>query len=224
MNRLPSIGLKLTTALAVSAIFAVPALAVPVVWAVNQQITAVPDGPNQMFDLDVDQDGTTDFTFRSIIGIVDQPDFASFADVKPPFAAINGLVIDSFTGDGFPTASRLQLGTVVSPASLFSGNNDLANLSSQFFPDPPTGNFQGQSGYVGFQFQNFGGIHYGFAQITVNDLFAAQDPLAVTIGAVGYESIAGLPVVVGVPEPATAVLTGLSAAGMLAVSRRRAVV
>lgn len=190
---------------------------------VNHEITATPDGSNQMYDLDVDQDGTIDFTFRSLIGLPEDPTFASFADIKPPFGTINGVVIDSSTGDGFPTTSRLQLGAIISSSSLFSGNNDLGNLSSQFFPDPPTGNFQNQSGYVGFQFESLGKTFYGFAQVTVHDLQANPNPLAVLIGTVSYESVAGRAAVVSaVPEPSSVVLAVLGLAGAgLAVSKRR---
>ena len=180
---------------------------------VNHQITAVPDGPNQFFDLDVDQNGTTDFTFRAIIGLPDEPSFASFADIQPQFGTLNGVVIDAFTGDGFPTVSRLQVGDVVSAAGLYSGNNDLGNLSSQFFPDAPTGNFQNMAGYIGFQFENLGNTFYGFAQISVNDLLGPQDPLAVFIGTVSYEDTAGKSITVSaVPEPATAILLALGSA------------
>jgi hypothetical protein len=181
---------------------ATPASAVLITQTVDHQVTSTPDGANQIFDLDIDQNGTTDLTFRSIIGDTTDPTFASFADIVPPFGTINGEVIDSFTGDGFPTVSLLHLGDVVSSASLFSGNNDDGNLSSQIFPDGPTGNYQNQSGYVGIQFSAADGTHYGFAHITVNDLLAPQDPLAVFISTVSYESVAGQPVTVSnVPEP-----------------------
>ncbi|QDT73282.1 PEP-CTERM sorting domain-containing protein [Lacipirellula limnantheis] len=222
MIRYKSVFLWLPLCVAACVMSAAPAAAVLITRTLNQQITAVPDGPNQMYDLDVDQDGTTDFTFRSLIGVTDDPTFASFADIKPPFATINGVVIDSLTGDGFPTASRLLPGAVVSSASLFSGNNDLGNLSSQFFPDPPTGNFQNQTGFVGFQFQRLGSTHYGFAQVTVNDLIATQDPLAVTIVAVSYESVAGqATTVTAVPEPASLALAGMGLAALAARTRRR---
>ena len=186
-----------------------PATAVLITQTVNHQITSSPDGPNQIYDLDIDRNGTTDLTFRSIIGDTSDPTFASFADVLPPFGTINGVVIDSFTGDGFPTVSLLHAGGVVSSASLFSGNNDDGNLSSQIFPDGPTGNFQDQSGYVGFQFAAPDGTHYGFLQISVNDLLAPTDPLAVFISTVSYESVAGQSATISsVPEPASIALVG----------------
>jgi hypothetical protein len=199
--------------IALCAALATPASAVLITQTVDHQITSSPDGPNQTFDLDIDQNGTTDLTFRSIIGDTSDPTFASFADVLPPFATINGVVIDSFTGDGFPTVSLLHTGDVVSPASLFSGNNDDGNLSSQIFPDGPTGNFQNQSGYVGFQFAANDGTHYGFLQISVNDLLATTDPLAIFISTVSYESVAGQAAIVSaVPEPASVVLLGTALA------------
>lgn len=222
MHRSRYVPIALVLLTAVGALSTAPASAMLITRNVNHQVTATPDGPNQTYDLDVDLDGGTDFTFRSLIGLPEDPAFASFADIVPPFGTVNGVVIDSFTGDGFPTTSRLQPGAVVSSASLFSGNNDLGNLSSQFFPDPPTGNFQNQSGFVGFQFEGPGGTHYGFVQVTVNDLLASQNPLAVTLGTVSYESVAGQPAIVtAVPEPATTALAALALAALVTRTRRR---
>lgn len=198
-----------------------------IVRMVNQLVTAIPDGPNQMFDLDIDQNGTTDLTFRSIIGLPEDPTFASFADIVPPFATINGVVIDSATGDGFPTISRLGLGDTISSARLFSGNNDFGNLSSQFSPDAATGNFQNQTGYIGLRFERMGETYYGFAQITVNDLQASQDPLAILISKVGFETVAGMGATI-VPEPgalsllATAFAIGLATFACRRLKSRRA--
>jgi hypothetical protein len=75
---------------------------------------------------------------------------------------------------------------------------------------------------VGFQFQSLGDTYYGFAQVTVNDLLVPQDPLAVTIGVVGYESVSGQPAIVtAVPEPTMLALTGLGLAAMVSRARRR---
>ncbi len=212
--------------MAVSAVLTPSAFAVLVTRSVNQTLTAIPDGPNNFFDLDVDLDGTTDFTFTTIIGIPDMPSFASFAVVEAPFGTTNGAVIDAFTGDGFPTVSRLGLGDSVSSSDLFfSASFDQGNLFFVTLFDPPSGNFDNQEGFIGLRFEKNSEIFFGFAQVKVNDLFAAQDPLAVTIGVVGFESVAGVPVeiaVVPVPEPSSAASLGVGMAvmGLLTLRRR----
>jgi hypothetical protein len=178
---------------------------------VNHTLTAIPDGPNNFFDLDVDLNGTTDFTFTTIIALPQDPSFAAFAVVEAPFGTINGAVIDAFTGDGFPAVSRLSSGDSVSSADqFFNASFDQGNLFFVTAFDPPSGNFDDATGFIGLRFAGSSGeTFFGFAQVTVNDLFAAQDPLAVTIGLVGYESVAGAPAQIpDVPEPTSALLLG----------------
>ena len=225
-DRLAPLARYALTALAVVAAPAVaPAVAraAVVTRTVNARLTATPDGPNNTYALDVDADGVPDFTFTTIIGIPEDPGFASFAQITPPFATVNGAVVDAATNDGFPTVSRLAAGTVVGPASVYSGNNDNGNLRSAFNDEPPTGNFAATSGYVGFRFASGAATRYGFAYVSVRDLFATTDPLAVTIGQVGYESTPNtavtLPPAGGVPEPTAA--AGVAAAGLLLGRRRR---
>lgn len=214
-TRLTAAGLAVAALLLTTA---APADAALITRLVNQKLTAIPDGPNQMFDLDVDLDGTTDFTFTTIIGIPDEPTFASFAVIDFPFGTNNGVVVDAFTGDGFPTVSRLGFGDTVSAADRFSGPNDQGNLFFVTIFDPPSGNFQNRTGFVGLRFESGGQTFYGFAQVTVNDLLAPTDPLAVTIGVVGYESVAGAPAAIA-PEPASAALAGVGLA-VLGIRRR----
>ena len=96
---------------------------------INKTLTATPDGPNNIYNLDVNADGTTDFTFTTIIGIPSDPTFASFAVVNAPFGTQNGAVVDAFTGDGFPTVSRLKTGDIVSCNNLlFDASFDQGNL------------------------------------------------------------------------------------------------
>ena len=104
------------------------------------------------FDLDVDQNGTVDFTFTS--AFVPDPFFTvGFATIDVPFATSNGTVIESATLDGFPTSRRLSAGDTVSSDDVFSfGSFDQSNLVFSTPFDPLTGNFDGMTGFVGLRF------------------------------------------------------------------------
>jgi hypothetical protein len=169
----------------------------------------------EMFDLDVNLDGATDFRFTA--AFVPDPDFSvGFVVVDFPFASGNGVVVDSATGNGFPTASRLQVGNTVSAAQTFSGPNDQGNL---FFFTPfdlPSGDFEGQTGFLGLRFDVAGGTLYGFAEVTVNSLNAPDNPLGLTIGTVGFSDTPGQPAQIAVvSEPGSLALVGIGVLGLL---------
>ncbi len=189
---------------------------------VNAMLTATPDGPNNDYALDVNQDGVSDFTFQTIIADPADPGLAAFAQILIPFGTINGEASDSAVGSGFAIVSKLAPGGIVGPASTFSGINDNGGLFLIDFTDPASGNFNNASGYVGLKFASGADTLYGFAYVTVNDLFAATNPLAITIGQVGFETTPGLAITlppVAVPEP----VSGCSFFGAVALlsTRRR---
>lgn len=170
------------------------------------------------FALDVDLDGNNDFTIQNFYS--NDPTFIlGFAQTTVPFASRNGVVIDSQTGDGFPTASLLSIGTTVGPSSLFSfGSNDFGNLFSTDPFNGTTGNFGGRRGFLGLQFDSGGQLHYGFADIEVNGLNSST-PFDLRLYSVSYETIAGQSAVVAVPEPSSGVALGLVVVGAILFSR-----
>ena len=173
------------------------------------------------YGLDVDLDGMIDFTFTSAF-LPDPTLPVGFNVVDFPFASNNGVVIDALTGDGFPSASRLVIGNVVSSASIFSVPSvDQGNLSFFASMDPPSGNFEGRTGYIGLKFDRLGGTAFGFAEISVNAMDAAVNPLGLTLRSVAFNDTVGeFATITAVPEPSSITLAGLSL-GLLAAFRRR---
>ena len=178
------------------------------------------------YDLDVDLNGTNDFKFSAAFA----PDPVlpvGFDVIDFPFGGNNGVVIDSFVGDGFPTVSRLSAGSVVSSANLFSSASfDQGNLFSFVALEPPTGNFEGQTGFIGLRFGRPEGIFYGFAQVSVNSRSSGTNPLGLTIGTVGYNDVVGQSAqITAVPEPTSLMMFGAGGLGILSTffarSKRR---
>lgn len=175
----------------------------------------------ESYDLDLNLDGTTDFTFTAAL-VLDPVLSVGFNVVDFRFGSSNGVVIDLPTGDGFPAASLLQVGDTVSAANMFSGPNDQGNLFFFTTFDPPSGNFLGQTGYLGLRFDAAGGTEYGFAEVTINSLNTQSNPLGLTIGNVGFNDVPGQSVrISAVPEPSSLLLFGSCALGLLAFQRRK---
>jgi hypothetical protein len=173
------------------------------------------------YDLDVDQNGTNDFTFQAAY-VPDPTLTVGFDQIKFLFGSNNAVVIDTQTNDGFPPTSLLVPGDTVTPTSLFSGPNDTADLFSYDTIDPQTGNFNGQSGFVGFRFDGAGGEHYGYVQVSVKSLNDPNDPLDMTLGTLVYNDVAGQGVqVTAVPEPGSLLVLAGMGIGISTLSRRR---
>lgn len=176
------------------------------------------------YDLDLDQDGSADFTFTA--AYAPDPDFTvAFDTIDVPFASENAFVVDASVGDGFPTISRLLDGASVAGSSLFSSFGDQGNLAYLIStdPNPLSGNFSGQTGYVGLRLVNGADTFYGFAQITVAGL-NADNAFDLTIGTVGFDNVAGTAVQIpggnAVPEPGSVALLAAAGFGFLLTRRR----
>jgi len=172
------------------------------------------------YNLDVDGDGTTDFTIQTAY-VPDPTLTVGFDQFVFPFGGSNGVVIDTQTNDGFPPVSLLTPGNTISSASLFCLSGDDADLYFDDTIDPITGNFGGNSGDVGFRFTNASGIHYGYVQISVDSLNDPNTPFNLTIGNVSYDNVAGEAIQIpSVPEPASMATLGFVGVGGLMSLRR----
>ncbi len=164
------------------------------------------------YNLDVDGNGTIDFTFQAA-NVPDPTLPVGFDQITFLFGSDNAAVIDTQTGDGFPPVSLLMPGATISAGSLFSSPIDTGDLYFNDSIDPITGNFAGETGYVGFRFDGAGGIHYGYVQVSVNSPTDPTNPLDLTLGTLAYNDVAnqGLQIA-AVPEPESLGLAGLMTA------------
>jgi hypothetical protein len=157
--------------------------------------------PNTSYNLDVNNDGVTDFTIStSQVSIRCGPSQFGFMDslVETP-ASGNGVV-------GSPPARLLNVkADQIGPSQTFYGGTGTMAWAS--FCDgqthaggswilvipPYPAEFKGLSGYLGLMFQINGETHYGWALLSVT-LYTRKAPVLVTLTGYAYETIPGAPI------------------------------
>lgn len=131
------------------------------------------------------------------------------------FAQGAGQPLHGYVGSG-GTVNVLALGTVVGPASTFTGANVMGGFTNPIFA-APGGDF-----FVGFRFineSNTNSVHFGYAQVRTS----AGDGFPAQLLTYSFESTPNLAITV-VPEPSTyaMMLAGLAAVAGFAARRRKA--
>jgi len=182
---------------AIATILAVGLLAV---WPAEAQIVYTPTnitigGPYGSYNLDVNNDGVTDFTIDvEGCGVCLNP----FSIVWETPASGNG-VVDSKNLKG---PARLGKGFEIGPSQTFyGGNGGMASIRACGPYGDKTcrsGNWASKSGsvkgYLGLSFQVSGETFYGWADLTV------IDGAVVTLTGYAYESTPGMPIKAGQTE------------------------
>ncbi len=188
-------------------------------------------------------------TFNMVTGAVGTANAGMDFALRFPLAPVNPsstsagaeALVTSPPGMGFLVGSGLPLKLAgaanIGPAGAFQG---VGVLARRFFAYNPTystttsafiGNWQANGaalgqGYLGLKFFIGGNAHYGWADIRVNT------DLSITLNRFAYESCADQSINAGqttggatcdsaVPEPHSAALLAMGAAGLLAYRRRR---
>ncbi len=205
---------SLLTAVIVAAVaFGPAARAAVVITALSSQLEIRDDFFGRYDPVDVDGDGTVDFTFgsnssaigiqtersnRIVIRIDPPPNIGGPPTSLPPGYALSSTLVTEGFGD-FSWASSDYLGGYVSP-----GENAYVVISIVLSTGSAS-DFNGRGG-VGFEFHAQDGIHYGYFDINASKGYAG-----LTLYGWAYESQPGVAILVGqVPEPSALVLVGLA--------------
>lgn len=174
--------------------------------------------------VDVDGNGTVDFTFGydfAAVGIQTERSNRIVIRLDPPpniggpptslsigYALSSTLVAEGF--EDFLWASSDFLGGFVSP-----GENAFSVISIALSTGSAS-DFNGR-GAIGFEFQAQDGIHYGYFDISASKGYAG-----LTLYGWAYESQPGVAILVGqVPEPSALILFGMATISFLSRRRRK---
>ncbi len=185
---------------------------------------------------DIDGNGTPDLllganTFAAFpqYGITAANSFGGFAGYNSTRNTVSQVVGYLKNAGIFGTvayASNLPLGTTVGPNSSFKYVSGNYNFLEGRRYGVNGGQFGGALGITGFEFLENGALHYGYAEFNVVLTGSTNADASCTITYLGsyYETVAGVPIVVGaVPEPGSlaALAFGVAGAAGVAAYRRR---
>ncbi|HNW08025.1 MAG TPA: PEP-CTERM sorting domain-containing protein [Verrucomicrobiota bacterium] len=159
----------------------------------------------EYYPLDLNGDGTTDFTFAydfHFIGVRPEGDgrILTWLDPPPNIGGSVAPVPAGFViGAGSGAGSLQWLGRL--PGVPYDSD---FNTLIQCFDAGCSGAFAGQYAYMGVEFQSAGATHYGWVSLSI-----ASDAPFGAINAWAWETLAGLSIAAGaIPEPsASALLT-----------------
>ena len=183
------------------------------------------------FFLDVDQDGTIDFEFyhcclsnQSVHVLANDDDTGRLTGTANQY-----LHPGEGPGEVKLVDAKVETASTNSPHAYNYGRDAwlAATPGGYFASDYGTGNWAGQSGFLGLQFESSttGGIHAGFVQLSV-DANDSATPLAIRLTGVAWEDQAGTDIHVEniakvVPEPVSLGLLAMGAVGIAAMRRRQ---
>jgi len=164
--------------------------------------------------MDVDGDGTTDFTFvysPTFLGVRSERANRILIRLSPP-PDLGGPITP------LPAGFQIGSGSSLDPLSWWAGFDGDFDPLGIYLNGGGSGDFVGQRAYMGIEFQHAGNTHYGWALLQVGSFgpFAAIESWA-------WETRSGVPIFAGagVPEPSAFALFSVAGIMLLALRRLR---
>ena len=172
--------------------------------------TNVTIAPNSSYNLDVNNDGVTDFTISTHYSTQNCGGLPGYGEsvVETP-ASGNGV-------EGSLPA-RLIAGDQIGPSQTFYGGGGsmaflawcpgqiLGKWGGQWISQSGCCKLIGDSGYLGLILQINGETHYGWAHLDV--ILSGTNPVEVGLSGYAYETIADVPINAGQTKPAATTIT-----------------
>ncbi|MEQ1904091.1 MAG: PEP-CTERM sorting domain-containing protein [Pirellulaceae bacterium] len=169
---------------------------------------------------DVDGDGTNDFALVNYFTSTAYFDDVNGGRLVVPAAAFNDGIAKLAIG--------LTVGTGLTAAYKFHAaaqNFNTITVSGVTGSDASNGGWvYGDTGFFGFKFTNASGTHFGWGEMTIADRGNAGNGDNYIINRAYYNDTANAAIQVGstgVPEPSSAALLAMGAAGLATWRRRR---
>jgi hypothetical protein len=147
--------------------------------------------PNQLFAIDLNHDGITDFTIQNI-----RRYSSDYRGARLQVAVgVSGAVVSS----NHSFVKPLPKGALIGPNRGFRGGSQLMALEQRLYGQGTYAFgswFQASDGYVGFKFKIDGEIHYGWARVSTRS--KAPFYIVAEVSGYAYETEADKPIVAGV--------------------------
>lgn len=167
--------------------------------------------PSNPYSLDIDNDGVTDFIFRS-----GSDGFAVFPQAGSAVLAVQSGLSDLNTF-ALPLAAGQEISSLTPVAAFWDTDGVNGSVLTSARDAGAIGLFTGQIAYLGVQFTRAEQVHYGWLHLDVSYVGLNAGNLL----ALGWEDRPGFSIAAGaVPEPSTWVLM-VSGGGLLFLYARR---
>jgi hypothetical protein len=169
---------------------------------------------------DVDGNGTVDFSLffsQASTG-------GNFVSGIYGYGGVGTAAAVAYLGPYVAYVNRLVVGNTIGPASVFNQNTGyVAAFASRF-----NGTYYGQfvspntRGFIGFEFTNASGLHYGYLELMTSQFASAGSPGGQTFFQAFYETTPNTAITI-VPEPRSlaALAFGAAILGGVALNRRK---